>query len=298
MPSKSNELKVGVLMFAGIVVLVIFIMAIAGDKFWHPKKEYYVLMKFAGGVEPGVAVRYGGFKVGEVKEININKEDNSKIKAVLSIRNNTPVKYDSEAFINSIGIMGEYYIEITTGSNSSKYLPPENIITFREIPTMSDLYEDLRIIQKETQVLLENLDNVVREMNLEKVSVILSGIEKNMNVFSNDINSTIQNMSIASSKLGDLIENIDGNINKNSEQFLSVAKNLSDVVDKSTVLIENMTKTLNTLDKNVLISGKSVGETMNNLNDFSRNMKEFSNRIRSRPWTIFRKSYDEEKKKN
>ena len=86
MSTKSNEIKAGILVLLSIIVLTIFIVAITGSKLWYQKDEYYVLMQFAGGLEPGVPVRYGGIKVGEVKEIKIFEEDNSKIKATLYVQ--------------------------------------------------------------------------------------------------------------------------------------------------------------------------------------------------------------------
>lgn len=297
MSVKSNEIKAGMIVFSGIIVLILFIMAITGSRFWYPKDEYYILMKFAGGLEPGVPVRYGGIKVGEVREVKIFEKDNSKIEAVLEVKRETPIKYDSEAFINSLGVMGEYYIEVTTGSDKSKILPPENFISFKEIPKMSDLYEDLRVIEKQTKTLLSNIDNVVQEVDFKKVSGILSNLDQNINLYSEDINNTMRNLSQASSKLGKLVENIDENFDKNSEDFSNAAKNLGGVLDKSINLVEDMMETLKSLNYTMLISSKNIDETMNNLYDVSRNLKDFSSTIRDRPWTIIRKSYEEERKK-
>lgn len=296
MSVKSNEIKAGMIVFSGIIVLILFIIAITGPRFWYPKDEYYILMRFAGGLEPGVPVRYGGIKVGEVREVKIFEKDNSKIEAILEVKRETPIKYDSEAFINSLGIMGEYYIEVTTGSDKSKILPPENFISFREIPKMSDLYEDLRVIEKQTKILLSNIDNVVQEVDFKKVSGILSSLDQNINLYSEDISNTMKNLSQASSKLGKLIENIDENFNKNSENFSNATKNLGGVLDQSINLVEDMMKTLKSLNYTMLISSKNVDETMNNLYDVSRNLKDFSSTIRNRPWTIIRKSYEEERK--
>ena len=297
MSVKSGEIKAGILVFSSIIVLILFIIAITGSRFWYPKDEYYVLMSFAGGLEPGVPVRYGGIKVGEVKEIKIFEEDNSKIEAILNVKRETPIKYDSEAFINSLGIMGEYYVEITTGSDTSKILPPENFVSFEEIPKMSDLYTDLRVIENQTKKLLSNIDNVVQEMDFKKVSGILSNLDQNINLYSDDIDKTVVNLSQASSKLGKLIESVDDNFSKNSEDFSNATKNLGDALDKSIDLVEDMMETLKTLNYSMLMSSKNVDETMNNLYDVSRNLKDFSSTIRDRPWTIIRKSYEEETKK-
>ena len=297
MTSKSNELKAGIFIFFSIVAVILFIIAITGTKFWTSMNDYYVLMKFAGGLEPGVPVRYGGIKVGEVKEIKIYEKDNSKIQAVFKVEKGTPIKNDSEAFINSLGIMGEYYLEITTGSEESEFLPPESIVHFKEIPTMSGLYEDLKIIEQETRILITNIDNVIRKVNLEGVTDILSSLGNNMDSYCVDINNTLKNFNEVSDKLIDFIGNVDEGFDKNSEHFAAAVKNLNNVIDKSLELADNMTNTLNTLDRSLLMSGKNVDETIDNLNDFSRNLKEFSSRISNRPWIIFRKSYEKERKK-
>ncbi|MFC1563119.1 hypothetical protein ACFL4Z_03615, partial [candidate division KSB1 bacterium] len=180
---------------------------------------------------------------------------------------------------------------------SKELLPPQSIITFKEIPAISEIYEDLKIIQQEAKIVLANINNVVQEIHLKDLTTVIQNLSKNIEYYSDDINKTIKNMSYASSKLADLIDNINSKFDVNSEHFADAGKNLSNVLDKSIALVENMTKTLNTINKTMYISGKNVDETLNNLSDVSRNLKEFSNRLRSQPWSILRKSYEEEKKK-
>ena len=297
MASKSNEIKAGIIVFSGIIALIIFIAVITGTRLWQPEKEYYILLRFAGGIEPGVPVRYGGIDVGEVNDIKIYEEDNSIIKITITVKENVPVKYDSEAYINSLGMLSNYYIEITTGSNNSDELPPGSQIPNKEIPMMSELYNDLKNIGEKTQEALGKINDILLTVDFEKVSHVLTNIDENISKSSKGVNSTIENLYHASEQLGVLIENIDEILNKNSGNLDNVFSNLNEAVNNTIELTAQMTSTLNTLNQTVLVSSKDVSETMENLLDVSNNLRDFSSTIRNRPWIIMRKSYEKESKK-
>jgi phospholipid/cholesterol/gamma-HCH transport system substrate-binding protein len=114
------ELKVGMFVFAGLVVLLIFVLYI-GD-FQNSLSTYRVnfTFNFINGVKLGSPVRFAGVDVGEVKAINFIfpvKGEKPKVRMVSTITRNIKIPLDSSVWVNTLGILGEKYIEIMPGKD-------------------------------------------------------------------------------------------------------------------------------------------------------------------------------------
>ena len=71
--------------------------------------------KFAGGVQQGAPVRFGGMLVGKVERVRVDPEDSTRIEIQLKVERDAPLKTDSVAKISTLGPLTDNYIEITTG---------------------------------------------------------------------------------------------------------------------------------------------------------------------------------------
>ena len=85
------ELKVGIFVFIGLIVLVIFILSIGGFKTWSSGYRINLNFNFVNGVKVGAPVRFAGVDVGEVKKVKLEflaEENRSNVNLEVWIRNN------------------------------------------------------------------------------------------------------------------------------------------------------------------------------------------------------------------
>src|SRR5205085_1436537 len=59
--------------------------------------------KFAGGVQPGAPVRYGGMLVGKVRRVRVDPGNSTRIEIELTVNRDAPLKTDSVAKISTPG---------------------------------------------------------------------------------------------------------------------------------------------------------------------------------------------------
>src|SRR5512145_1029296 len=123
MEYRSNEIKAGILVVVAFIVFVAFLVAMAKVDWEKKEKTYTARFSYVGGIERGSLVRFGGFLVGTVTDVYIAPNDNTKLEIQLTIDDLTPVRIDSEAFMSSISLMSDFYLEITTGSPTAELLP-------------------------------------------------------------------------------------------------------------------------------------------------------------------------------
>ena len=128
MEYKSNEIKVGIMVFVGLAILFMFLIAIFSVDFGEESKEYTTFLAYVGGVSKGSLVKYVGMDVGSVTEINFPTAGQPKIEVKFNVSQDTPVRVDSRAYITSVGIMADPHLEISAGSLDADLLPGDNVL--------------------------------------------------------------------------------------------------------------------------------------------------------------------------
>jgi phospholipid/cholesterol/gamma-HCH transport system substrate-binding protein len=157
MPQAHNrEIKVGLLVLGAVVVLAIALVVI-GDKnnFFVRKTGYFVRFSQVGGLAPGAGVTLDGVNVGTVdrvvlpknpaqREINvwllIDRRYAERLRApqppVPNAPNNEQV---TKARISTLGLLGDKFIELNSGSEKFPAIPDEGEIPAASQPDLDAL---------------------------------------------------------------------------------------------------------------------------------------------------------------
>lgn len=125
------ELKVGVFVFIGMVILVIFLLSIGGFKTWSSGYRIKVKFGFVNGIKMGAPVRFAGVDVGEVKKIHLElipEENRSVVHLGVWIRGNVKIPADSSVWVNTLGLLGEKYMEIIPGQDYGNFIKEDQTI--------------------------------------------------------------------------------------------------------------------------------------------------------------------------
>jgi phospholipid/cholesterol/gamma-HCH transport system substrate-binding protein len=179
----SNEAKVGFLLFATLVLTVVFAWLMGASNPFKRTVTFYVDYNFAGGIEVGSPVRVAGIKVGKVERINFFVPDSAKfsapdakptefltplrIKVSVSKEAAEGVRKDSKFFINIAGIIGERYVEVTPGSISSPKLGEGEIMRGVDPPRIDQLIsQSFDLAGKIKQVIEENEGDITKSIKL------------------------------------------------------------------------------------------------------------------------------------
>lgn len=122
------ELKVGIFVFIGSVILVMFVWLIGDFKTWTSGYEANFIFNFSNGVKVGAPVRFAGVDIGEVKAIKfifMPEQQRTQVKVVGWLKKEVRIPMDSTVWVNTLGLLGEKYIEIMPGKNYADCLFPK-----------------------------------------------------------------------------------------------------------------------------------------------------------------------------
>jgi phospholipid/cholesterol/gamma-HCH transport system substrate-binding protein len=119
------EMKVGIFVFIGVVLLAVFVLSIGGFKTWESGYRVHFIFKFVNGVKLGAPVRFAGVDVGEVKDIKFilpAAEAQTKVDVDCWVKKEVLIPKDSTIWVNTLGMLGEKYVEIMPGKDYSQCL--------------------------------------------------------------------------------------------------------------------------------------------------------------------------------
>ena len=114
------ELKVGIFVFIGLAILAVSILSIGGFKTWTSGTRVNFIFHFVNGVKLGAPVRYAGVDSGEVKALTFvpaDAEGKIRVKVGCWVKNGISIPRDSTIWVNTLGLLGEKYIEIIPGKD-------------------------------------------------------------------------------------------------------------------------------------------------------------------------------------
>jgi phospholipid/cholesterol/gamma-HCH transport system substrate-binding protein len=152
---EKLELKVG--LFIGVGIFLMFLIVFSISDFYLLKKGYdiRVIFDFVNGITEDAPVRLAGVHVGEVKKIDVYYDDTAgktRVKLYVWIGGDTKIEEDAVARINTLGLLGEQYLEITPGISDSFLKPDDKIIgrnpvnVGQQMEAVSELVQSVRNI--------------------------------------------------------------------------------------------------------------------------------------------------------
>src|SRR5699024_9272905 len=106
----------------GLLAFAVWIMALKSSG----ETDNYLLI-FDGsvtGLSTGSSVSYEGVPIGQVKAINLDSEDPGRVRVLIQVDSDTPVRRDTVATLQLAGVTGGRYIQLSGGSADA---PPPKI---------------------------------------------------------------------------------------------------------------------------------------------------------------------------
>jgi len=282
MKDKNPELKAGILIFAGIAVLFTFTFMIGRFNFFKKGFEIKAKFNFVEGVEVGSPVRYSGVKVGAVTAIQIDPDN----PVCLSIwfQDGARVKDDSKFYINTLGFMGEKYIEIDPGV-STAYLKKGSVVMGEQSRRLEELIRQGTEIASDAGSIVSSIRGVTDKLSLDQLEAAIADLKSIMAELNASGTKILSNLKKTTGDLNDITsskkEDVQIAISKLKESSIKLDKSITTL----SVILDRIEKGEGTVG--VLVSDKKVAE---DFKEIVTNLKAFSKDIKDNPqWLLMGK---------
>lgn len=129
---RGSEWKVGLLVLAALGLLALGIFLIGEETNLFTRKNRYVIyFPTVGGLNTGNPVQLDGVEVGTVRAVVLPTDaTSSQIKVTVEVDRSYAerIREDSMARIKTLGLLGDKFVEVTTGSSGTDPIPPGGVI--------------------------------------------------------------------------------------------------------------------------------------------------------------------------
>ncbi len=295
------ELKVGLIIFFALLIIVgTVLFAGSIEKLFSPRVEITAYIKDIKGLREGDPVWLAGIEIGSVKEIRLNPTFGTEIR--LSMKKDTLhfLKKDSKASILTQGLLGDKFVELSSGSPSSPPLKEHDAIRGEVVTELQDIVEasstSLNSLSNFIQRLEELLNKIDRGEGTLAKFINDPSLFNNLNDSTAEFTKSIKKLRKATGTLSKLM--YDESIYKDLKESIDSIKDFTGTLREGSgtiqyliddpTLYESLLNTSTSLEKfsALLTSGKGTINMLvhdpslyNNINETSIKIKKILENI-------------------
>ncbi|HVJ61951.1 MAG TPA: MlaD family protein [Tahibacter sp.] len=189
METRASYVLIGAFTLAVFIAAMLFVMWIGKlslDREW----DYYdiVFKEAVTGLTVGGAVQYNGIQVGDVRKLSLAPQDPREVVVRVRLFGGTPVKTDTKASLNLVGLTGVTVIQLSGGSPSAPPLAaapgdayPRIVADASALQTLLSSGQDVAVSANEVLVRVgkllsdENMNHVARSLeHIDQVTSVLA----------------------------------------------------------------------------------------------------------------------------
>jgi ABC-type transporter Mla subunit MlaD len=261
--------------------------------------SYRTYLRYAGGLEPGASVLFGGINVGRVKAVQPWASDPTKIEILLDVKKNTPLNEKSMAKLGMVSVMSEAALSITTGSNDAKRLAPGSSIPSQESASLDEIAGkmatvadnanglitqtrgELEGVTSDTRRLLANLNTVTGKPNQQKIQAILDNVNGMLANERPKIDRLTDQVNTLAEHADETVQNVNGTVTDAREPLRQDLTELQTTLQQAKALLADMQVVVRANDY-------KIDDTVENLRTATDNLDQLTDSLKQRPWSLIR----------
>jgi phospholipid/cholesterol/gamma-HCH transport system substrate-binding protein len=309
----NTEAKVGLFVILSAALLIGTVYYVGNEQWGRHVVPYRTYLRYAGGVEPGSAVLFGGIGAGRVAAVRAWNQDPTKIEILLELKEGTPVNADSTAKLGAISLMSSPAISITTGANDAPRLKPGDVIASQETVSIDDMARklsgiadtaqglitqvqgEIKGLSQQANTLLANLNDTTGPANRKQIAEILRNANSmiaqqspKIDRITDQVLLATQDADVAIKRVAPLLDHADttvGNVNSTIDQLREPLRQdllqMQSTMEQAKSLIASIQTVVRGNDDN-------IRETIENLRVATENLAQLSAGVKERPWSLVR----------
>lgn len=302
-------MKIGFVIGTAMIIFGAAVILLGGFRI---SKGYTISVRFnyVSGLEKGAPVRIAGMEVGEVRGLTIK---GGKVESLLWLESSARVGKNTRISINSLGLIGDKYVDIPMANAGDEILKPGEIVNGIDPVNVEELLIRAETMVNKTEKIMVLMDKMLGgEETWERIDEItrdvksISGdIKSLLSENKERLNSTIRNLESTSKSLNKTISTISENtndINKTCKNFKEASLEFKGAIGKSS---DKLHTTLSNLDELVTslnditdqikggkgVLGKAIVDPSmaKELTEAVSNLNALSKDLKANPWKLLQK---------
>ena len=303
----TTEAKVGAFVIGCFSILAFTLIYLVNAEFSGHTVPYRTYLRYAGGLEPGASVLFGGINVGKVRAVRPAPSDATKIEIIVDVKQNTPVNEKSVAKLGLVSVMSGAALSITTGGSDARRLSPGSTISSQEAASLDEIASkmaavadnanglitqaqgELEGISGDARSLLANLNTVTGKPNQQRIRAVLDNVNGMLATERPKLDRLTDKLTALSQHADDTIQNVNGAVSDVREPIRM------DLADLQSTLLQAK-QLLSDMQVLVRANDYKIDDTIENLRTATQNLDELTESVKQRPWSLIRIKQPEDRK--
>jgi phospholipid/cholesterol/gamma-HCH transport system substrate-binding protein len=303
----TTEAKVGAFVLGCFSVLAFTLIYLINAQFGGHTVTYRTYLRYAGGLEPGASVLFGGISVGKVETVRPAASDPTRIEILLEVKDNTPLNEKSVAKLGLVSVMSGAALSITTGSNDARRLPPGSTIPSQEAASLDEIAGKMAVvadnanglitevrgqldgISGDAHTLLANLNDVTGQTNQRKIRDLLDNANTMLATERPKLDRLTDQLSALSQHADETVQNLNGTVSDVREPVRK------DVLELQNTLLEAK-RLLTDMQGLVRANDYKIDDMIENLRTTTENLDQLTESVKQRPWSLIRIKQPDDRK--
>lgn len=183
MERNAHYAAVGLATVTIMVMLAVFVVWLARFSFNEEYDVYDVLFTDpVRGLSVGGEVHFNGIRVGEVTDLTLDRETGNQVIARVRLDEGIPVRTDSRAQLEPLGITGVNYIQITSGTPGGPLLKdqfPDGVtpVIQSQPSPIAELLQGSGTVLSQAVDALNRINRVLSDDNIRSFSATVQNVE-------------------------------------------------------------------------------------------------------------------------
>ena len=233
---------VGLFVLVAGALLVGTMLAISGG-LGASTVSHRTYFKFAGGVQAGAPVRFGGLTVGKVTRVRVDPGNSTRIEIDLAVDRGAPLKTDSVAKISTLGPLTDNYIEIATGSLHAALAAPGSELSSVEafgLPQLGDAAQAMMPdVHSALQKLNQSLDGL--QVTIARANNLID--DRNRAAIAHSLDNVDRLVADARPKVSESLNNLNGMLGDARPKVATSLTNVQELTAKLSPLLDDLKTT-------------------------------------------------------
>jgi phospholipid/cholesterol/gamma-HCH transport system substrate-binding protein len=303
----TTQAKVGAFVLGCFSILAFTVIYLINAQLGGHTVPYRTYLRYAGGLEPGAQVLFGGINVGQIRAVRPWSSDPTKIEILLDVKQDTPLNEKSVAKLGLVSVMSGAALSITTGSNEAKRLSPGSVVPSQEAASLDEIAGKMAVvadnanglitqargeldgISGDARSLLANLNTVTGKPNQQKIRALLDNVNAMLATERPKIDRLTDQLNVLSQHADETIQNVNGTVSDVREPVRKDLAELQNTLLEARQLLADMQVLVRANDD-------KIDDTIENLRTATENLDQLTESVKQRPWSLIRVKQPEDRK--
>src|SRR5215813_11698345 len=164
----SRAFRLGIFVITALLIFAAGVFWIGNKQFlFHRTYRLNAEFDNVAGLNGGAEVRVGGIHEGTVRQIQLPLRPNEKVRVLMDLEGRTRdvIKKDSIAMVQSEGLVGDKFVEISFGSEQAAKVKDGDTIEGQQPLQLSDLMKKMNEVLDTTKGAVENVNDTSKNLS-------------------------------------------------------------------------------------------------------------------------------------